>query len=96
MPLRLTIGRPTSSRKTSALGHAFDGYYGWHYPPPFLFVAAALASLPYTIAFLAWTSGTFLLYLAAIRAIIGDRIGYLLAAAFPPCWRISSSGKTAF
>jgi hypothetical protein len=18
-----------------ALGHTFDGYYGWHYPPPF-------------------------------------------------------------
>jgi arabinofuranan 3-O-arabinosyltransferase len=63
--------------------HGFDGYYGWHYPPPFLFVAAALASLPYALAFLAWTAGTFLLYLAAIRTIIGDRVGYLLAAAFP-------------
>src|SRR5580692_13129967 len=24
----------------SAVGHAFDGYFGWHYPPTFLFVAA--------------------------------------------------------
>ena len=69
--------------ENGALGHAFDGYYGWHYPPPFLFVAAALASLPYTFTFLAWTAGTFLMYLVAIRTIVGDRVGYLLAAAFP-------------
>src|SRR3954471_1076598 len=30
-----------------AVGHAFDGYFGWHYPPPFLFVAATLALVPY-------------------------------------------------
>src|SRR5262249_34329852 len=29
-----------------AVGHGFANYYGWHYPPPFLFVAAALATLP--------------------------------------------------
>jgi len=29
-----------------AVGHDFANYYGWHYPPPFLFVAAALATLP--------------------------------------------------
>lgn len=67
----------------SALGHAFDGYYAWHYPPVFLFVAAALASLPYTQSFLVWTVTTFLLYLIAIRGIFGARSGYLLAAAFP-------------
>ena len=30
-----------------------------------------------------WVFATFPAYLVAIRAIIGDRIGYLLAAAFP-------------
>jgi arabinofuranan 3-O-arabinosyltransferase len=69
--------------EVSALGHPFDGYFGWHYPPTFLFVAAALALLPYTFAYILWTFGTFPLYLAAIRAIVGDRIGYLLGAAFP-------------
>ena len=29
-----------------AVGHDFANYYGWHYPPTFLFVAAALATLP--------------------------------------------------
>ncbi len=67
----------------TAVGHAFDGYFGWHYPPMFLFVAAGLALLPYAPAYLLWVFGTFPAYLAAIRAIIGDRVGYLLAAAFP-------------
>jgi arabinofuranan 3-O-arabinosyltransferase len=79
-----------------ALGHTFDGYYGWHYPPPFLFVAAALASLPYTFTFLAWTAGTFLMYLVAIHTIVGDRIGYLLAAAFPPVLANFFVGQNGF
>lgn len=66
-----------------ALGHPFDGYFGWHYPPVFLFVAAALATLPYTAAYVLWTFGTFPAYLFAVRAIVGDRMGYVLAAAFP-------------
>lgn len=66
-----------------ALGHPFEGYFGWHYPPFFLFAAAALAMLPYTAAYVLWTFGTFPLYLVAVRAIIGERAGYFLAAAFP-------------
>jgi hypothetical protein len=66
-----------------ALGHPFDGYFGWHYPPPFLAVAALLALMPYTLAFIVWAFGTFPAYLIAVRAIIGERSGMLLAAAFP-------------
>jgi hypothetical protein len=67
----------------AAIGHPFAGYFGWHYPPTFLFVAAALSLLSYAAAYAVWVFGTFPAYLAAIRAIVGDRIGYLLAAAFP-------------
>jgi arabinofuranan 3-O-arabinosyltransferase len=67
----------------TAVGHAFDGYFGWHYPPTFLFVAAVLSLLPYAAAYALWAFATFPGYLLAMRAIIGDRIGYLLAAAFP-------------
>jgi arabinofuranan 3-O-arabinosyltransferase len=67
----------------AAVGHPFAGYFGWHYPPPFLFVAAALALVSFPAAYAVWVFGTFPIYLAAIRAIIGDRAGYLLAAAFP-------------
>jgi len=66
-----------------ALGHSFDGNFSWQYPPTFFFAAVALALLPYTIAYLVWIGVTFLAFLAAIRAIIGDRTAYLVAAAFP-------------
>ena len=67
----------------TAVGHAVDGYFGWFYPPTFLFVAAGLSLLTYATAYAVWVFGTFPAYLTAIRAIIGDRVGYLLAAAFP-------------
>lgn len=66
-----------------ALGRPFDGYFGWHYPPVFLFVAAGLATMPYTAACVLWSFGTFPAYLVAVRGIIGERSGYMLAAAFP-------------
>lgn len=69
--------------EVAALGRPFDGYFGWHYPPVFLFAAAGLALLPYTAAYVLWVFGTFPLYLATIRTIIGDRSGYFLAAGFP-------------
>src|SRR5882724_6798274 len=45
-------------------------FYGWHYPPLFLFVAAALALLPYQLALIVWQGVTLLLYVLAIRTII--------------------------
>ncbi len=66
-----------------ALGHPFDGYFGWHYPPTFLFAATSLALMPYTAAFLFWMFATFPAYLFSVRTIVGERTGYLLAAAFP-------------
>ncbi|HKM87680.1 MAG TPA: glycosyltransferase family 87 protein [Xanthobacteraceae bacterium] len=80
----------------SGVGHPFDGYYGWPYPPTFLFAAAAVSLLPYLSAYIFWVSGTFLAYLAAIRAIIGDRVGYLLAAAFPAVLANSIVGQNGF
>jgi arabinofuranan 3-O-arabinosyltransferase len=69
--------------EVAALGHDFPGNYGWHYPPTFLFVAAALAMLPYLAASLAWLAVTLPMYLAAGRAIMGERLGILIAGAFP-------------
>lgn len=74
----------------------FDGYLGWRYPPPFFFVCAALALLPYAAAFLVWVAGTFVAYLAAMRAIIGDRVGYFLAAAFPAVLANVMVGQNGF
>ena len=69
--------------QTLVLGRDFDGYFGWHYPPPFLFIAALLAKLPYTAAFAGWVVLTFIPFLLVIRALVGHRSGWLLACAFP-------------
>ncbi len=45
-------------------------FYGWHYPPFFLFIAAALALMPYGAALAVWQAVTLCLYLLAIRAIL--------------------------
>ena len=67
----------------ASIGYAFDGYYGWLYPPPFLFVSALAATLPLAAAQVLWSLLTFPAYVAAIRMIVGQRIGILLACAFP-------------
>ncbi len=45
-------------------------FYGWHYPPFFLFVAGLLALLPYTLALLAWQLATLVIYLLMVRTIL--------------------------
>ena len=44
-------------------------FYGWHYPPFFLALAAALALMPYQLALIVWQGVTLALYLLAIRMI---------------------------
>jgi len=45
-------------------------FYGWHYPPMVLALAAALALMPYQLALFVWQAATLGLYLLAIRAIV--------------------------
>jgi alpha-1,2-mannosyltransferase len=59
------------ARERSIFGEATQ-FYGWHYPPYFLFVAAALAWMPYGLALLVWQAITLCLYLLAIRAILSS------------------------
>jgi len=74
-----------------AMFGAATPFYGWHYPPYFLFVAAALAWMPYGLALFVWQAVTLGLYLLAIRAILKafapergvDPLWLLLAVAFP-------------
>lgn len=58
-------------------------FYGWHYPPIFLFLAAALALFPYLAALALWQVSTLALYLVSIRAILPRAETWLPALAFP-------------
>ena len=78
------------------LGQDFIGYFAWHYPPPFLFIASLLAQFPYSVAFIGWVSASFLLYLAMMRAIVGRPFGLMLAAAFPIVFNNTLVGQNGF
>jgi arabinofuranan 3-O-arabinosyltransferase len=82
--------------EVSAVGHGFDGYYGWHYPPTFLFVAAALALIPYTAASLIWLVATLPAYFAAVRAVVGERAGIFVALGFPAALWNATAGQNGF
>ena len=82
-------------------------FYGWHYPPFFLFAAAALALMPYGIALAVWQAVTLGLYLLTIRAIVrspsqdnralGMRADWLLLAlAFPAVLINIGHGQNGF
>lgn len=69
--------------QVAVLGQDFDGIYGWHYPPPFLIVAAVLAQFPYAAAFVGWCAASLAPYMIAVRALVGRPVGWLVACACP-------------
>jgi hypothetical protein len=85
------------ARERAIFGNATP-FYGWHYPPFFLFVAGLLALMPYALALAVWQGATLALYLGTILAILRtvatnagawpnlltrDPLWLLLALAFP-------------
>ena len=67
-------------------------FYGWHYPPYFLGLAALLATMPYWLSLLLWQGATLILYLLSVYAVLDSnaalrgrakRDWLLLALAFP-------------
>jgi hypothetical protein len=59
-------------------------------------IAGLLATLPYATAFFVWIAATLPLYLMTIRAIVGDRIGWLVAGGFPCLMPNIISGQNGF
>jgi arabinofuranan 3-O-arabinosyltransferase len=82
--------------EVAVAGRDFASYYGWHYPPTFLFAAASLAMFPYLAAWALWMAVTLPAYVAAVRAIIGERIGIVLALGFPGVLWNLSVGQNGF
>lgn len=82
--------------EVALLGQDFVGYFAWHYPPPFLFVASLLAQFPYTAAFVGWMAISIVPYLAVMRAIVGRNFGFLLALALPVVFSNVFVGQNGF
>ena len=82
--------------EVAQLGQDFIGYFAWHYPPPFLFVASLLARLPYGVAFMGWVFVSLIPYLIVMRAIVGRRFGWMLALAIPMVLNNALVGQNGF
>ncbi len=82
--------------EVAILGQSFEGNFAWHYPPPFLFVAAVLAHFPYVVAYLGWAAVSLVPYLAVMCAIVGRSFGLLLALAFPVVFTNAMVGQNGF
>ncbi len=80
----------------AVLGQSYEGNFAWHYPPPFLSVAAVLAHFPYAVAYIGWVAVSFVPYLAVMRAIVGRAFGLLLAASFPVVFTNALVGQNGF
>jgi len=80
-------------------------FYGWHYPPYFLLVAAPLATLPYLGALAVWQGVTLALYVLSIALLLragpkpdiaNDKHWILLAIAFPAAFVNLTHGNNGF
>lgn len=82
--------------QVAVLGQSYEGNFAWHYPPPFLFVAAVLAHFPYAVAYIGWAATSLVPYLAVMWAIVGRSFGVLLALAFPVVFTNILVGQNGF
>jgi alpha-1,2-mannosyltransferase len=73
-------------------------YQFFNYPPVFILLCAALARLPYLVAFVVFEAATLVLYLLVACRIVGDRGGTPLVAlcAFPMVFWNIGLGQNAF
>jgi hypothetical protein len=85
--------------REQAIFGAATQFYGWHYPPFFLGLAALLALMPYALALALWQGVTLALYLWAMRDIAPTQRDYLpliLALAFPAVFINLGHGHNGF
>lgn len=86
--------------KHGAVEHSvvtYNGYFGWHYPPMFLFFAGLLARLAYIPALIAYLVLTFAAYLVAMgRLGLSLPHRYLFAATFPAVFVNLGHGQNGF
>jgi alpha-1,2-mannosyltransferase len=73
-------------------------YNYFYYPPVFLLLCAALARLPYMLAFVVFEAATLVLYLFVMHRIVGERGWAALVPllAFPPVFWTIGLGQNGF
>ncbi len=71
-------------------------FYGWHYPPPFLLIAAALALLPYMVALAVWQGMTLAMATLVARTIVPGKATTLAVLAAPVTFVCLGHGQNAF
>jgi len=98
----------TQHAREQAIFGAATPFYGWHYPPFFLGLAALLATMPYLLALAVWQGATLVLYLLAMRAVVvssptstrgelkDESIWFLLALAYPAVFINIGHGHNGF
>src|SRR4029079_4750621 len=90
---------PRQYAREQAIFGADTPFYGWHYPPFFLGLAALLALMPYALALALWQGVTLALYLWAMRGVMRAHRDYLpliLALAFPAVFINLGHGHNGF
>jgi len=70
--------------------------YYWHYPPPFLLIAALLALMPYLLALLVWQGVTLAGALFVLRRIVPDRRALLIGVTAPVVFVCVGHGHNGF
>ncbi|HTU10699.1 MAG TPA: glycosyltransferase family 87 protein [Allosphingosinicella sp.] len=71
-------------------------FYGWHYPPPFLLLAALLATLPYLAALFVWQAASLWGAVKVYRAILPSKGALLTALGAPVVLVCLTHGHNGF
>jgi arabinofuranan 3-O-arabinosyltransferase len=82
--------------QVAMLGRDYVGDYAWHYPPPFLFIAMVLAHFSYATGLTGWAAASFVPYIVMMRAVVGQRFGLMVGAAFPVVLANTMAGQNGF
>ena len=80
----------------AAHGDPHVPFYGWHYPPPFLLLAALLALLPYLAALLVWQAASLWAALKVGRALLPGRTALLAMLGAPVVLVCATHGQNGF
>jgi hypothetical protein len=70
--------------------------FGWHYPPPFLLLAAGLATVPYVVALVLWQLATLVPFAWMMWRLVPQRETVLLVLAAPVTLVCLTHGHNGF